>query len=186
MWVIHASINRATTNDQNQTFKLASSSTIPVLCAKKTFSGLEFYALMNTYKCYRSFIWMVLWIICCKLRMDSKCWCYNQLISSPQNKPIVWLNCNFIITYCHGVCINLTTVQLKGNIAIARYCFTPFSKTIHLILDTHQRSLTVYQVLITRTGLAIYPSITRSITRSKTHLRDDSITVHASNLNLKQ
>ena len=36
------------------------------------------------------------------------------------------------------------TVQLKGNVALARYCLAHFSNTIHLILDTRQRSLAVY------------------------------------------
>ena len=81
------------------------------------------------------------------------------------------------------VCINMNvsahiqyslqyTVQLKGNVALARYTLARFSKTIHLILDTCQRSLAVYRVLITRISLMIYISINHSTTRSKTITRE--------------
>ena len=60
------------------------------------------------------------------------------------------------------------TVQLKRNVALARYTLARFSKTIHSILDTRQRSLAVYRVLMTQISLAIYPLITRSTTCSKT------------------
>ena len=63
-------------------------------------------------------------------------------------------------------------VQLKNNVALARYCIAHFSKTIHSILDTRQRSLAVYRVLITQISLAIYPSITRSTTHLKTITRE--------------
>ena len=43
----------------------------------------------------------------------------------------------------------VNTVELKGNVALACYCLACFSKTIHSILDTRQRSLTVYRVIIT-------------------------------------
>ena len=46
-----------------------------------------------------------------------------------------WLECN-----------DIPTVQLKGNVALARYCLARFSNTIHSILDTRQRSLAVYRV----------------------------------------
>ena len=59
------------------------------------------------------------------------------------------------------------TIQLKGNVALARYCLARFSKTIHSILNTRQRSLAVYRLLITRISITIYPLITRSITYSK-------------------
>ena len=45
-----------------------------------------------------------------------------------------------------GALCDLHTVQLKGNVALARYCLARFSKTIHLILDTRRRSLAVYRV----------------------------------------
>ena len=59
-------------------------------------------------------------------------------------------------------------VQLKRNVALARHTLARFSKAIHLILDTRQRSLAVYRVLMTLISLAIYPSITRLTTRLKT------------------
>ena len=74
----------------------------------------------------------------------------------------------YLFTVCTQV---LCMVQLKGNVALARYCLARFSKVIHSIFDTHQRSLAVYRVLINRISLAIYPSITRSTTRSKTITR---------------
>ena len=43
--------------------------------------------------------------------------------------------------------IYMYTIQLKDNVALTRYCLACFSKTIHSILDTRHRSLTVYQVL---------------------------------------
>ena len=39
------------------------------------------------------------------------------------------------------------TVQLKGNVALARYCFARLSSAIHSNLETLQSSLIVYRVL---------------------------------------
>ena len=52
----------------------------------------------------------------------------------------------YVIMIVNAVC-KIFTVQLKGNIALACYCLARFSKTIHSILDTHQRSFAVYRVL---------------------------------------
>ena len=41
----------------------------------------------------------------------------------------------------------IDTVQLKGNVALARYCLARLSNAIHSNLETLKRPLVVYRVL---------------------------------------
>ena len=70
------------------------------------------------------------------------------------------------------------TVQLKGNVALARYCLARLSKAIHSNLETLQRQLVVYRVLnhsnqprelSIDNSLESYHSRHDSTTRSKLH-----------------
>ena len=65
-------------------------------------------------------------------------------------------------------------VQLKGNVALAHYCLARFSNTIHLILDTRQRSLAVYRVLNHSNQLH---DLSIDNLLKNYHSRDDLITV---------